>query len=511
MRDLLDKINTLLESTGLAGRKPGDTFKNPNGDTITFKALNFYPARGGKLDKLSMDKELQKLGKTTQIEWQNMRTTKTGGFIIATFDTPSGEVNYGFYKDAIKPNPTDNYVPNQIGDYRFAGKAAAKIQSGLTPQDLLSKRDNLTSEEIVNQLSEKLGPDNILVKVAGMIAAGQKFPIKFPAPEGVSFTGFRDYFCEILQPMALQTGQYTGNAGEAAERFMDGTFADSLISFDSAKNAGLSDSILTKQDGKYIKISTKGGKGATASVKNLTDSIKELEKSPNSKKLAKKYKDVIELIDKIESLGQLNAPLQLGVEYDIIDEEDMLTILALRDEGPISLDDIDDIDISDNLKTLAKERGTDNPDNLNLFYHLVASVAHLVAAKINDETNFSDAAADILNNGALVQVYTKAKESGNDWVLENFDTVYPGESIEGVYLAAGKTYYSTGIKGNFTFRINRGDPEPSKDTTGSGKKEKTQSEKDFEKGASAIARGLRAPAKKEPKKDVGIGREKRKK
>lgn len=512
MRDLLDKLSLLVESTGLAGRKPGDTFKNPNGDIITFKSINFYPAAGGKLDKESLDQELADLTDTDQIQWQNSRTAKTGGFIIATFDTPSGEVNYGFYKDVIKPNPTDNYVPNQIGDYRFAGKSAEKIQSGLTPQDLLTKRDNLTSAEIIDQLAKKLGQDNILVQVARMIASGQEFPIRFPAPEGVSFTGFRDYFCEILQPMALQTGQYTGNAGEAAKRFMGGSFSDSLISFDSAKNAGLSDSILTSEGGKYIKISTKGGKGAQASVKNLSDSIKELEKSPNGKKLSAKYKDVINLINNIESWGQVYAPLQLGVEYGVIDEEDMLTIIALRDEPSISIDEVEGADLSDNLKKLAIERSTDNPESVNLFYHLVASVAHLVATKINDKTNFSDAASDILNNGALVQVYTKAKESGKEWVLENFDTIYPGESIEGVYLSASKNYFSTGIKGNFTFRINRGDPVQSDSGKGkkSSSKKDSQTEKDFEKGAAAIARGLRKP-KQEPKTDKSIGREKRKK
>lgn len=511
MRDLLDKIQSLFESTGLAGRKPGDTFKNPNGETITFKSIDFHPSEGGKLSKDDLDNALKELGQQIQVQWQNARTAKTGGYVIATFDTPSGEVNYGFYKDNIKPDPTDNYVPNQVGDYRFAGKAAEKIQSGLTPQDLLSKRDNLTATDIVTQLAVKLGKDHPLTQLTNMIASGAEFPITIPAPEGVSFTGFRDYFCEILQPIALQNGQYKGNAGEAAERFMDGSFADSLISFDSAKNAGLSDSILTKSDGKYIKISTKGGRGATASVKNLTDALKELDKSASGDKFAKKYKDTIDLINKIESLGQVKAPLTLGVKYDIISEEDYNTILQLRTQRPINLDNIDNLNVSDNLKKLAKERETEDTENVNLFYHLIASVAHLVAKKVNDDTDFSEAAADILNNGALVQMYTDAKDKGSEWELKIFNTVYPGKSIEGVYLAAGKTYYSTGIKGNFTFRINKGGAKPSDEQEPKAtKKEKPKSDVEFEKGAKAIARGIREPFKKEPKSDTGVGREKRK-
>jgi len=47
--------------------------------------------------------------------------------------------------------------------------------------------------------------------------------------------------------------------------------------------------------------------------------------------------------------------------------------------------------------------------------------------------------------------------------LQEFNTVYPGKSIKGVYLSAGKTYYSTGIKGNYTFKIDKGSGKPKDD------------------------------------------------
>lgn len=507
MRNILDKLNDLilLESTGLAGRKPGDVFKNQSGDQITFQKLDLYPAQGGILPKDQLDQTLLDLG--LDVIWQNARSPKTGGLAIATFDTPEGQVRYGFYKNDIKPNRTDNKIPNQVGDYRFAGKAAEKIQSGLTPQDLLSKRDNLTIEDIIAQLTEKLGADNPLVQLTQRIANGDSFPLKFPAPPGVSFTGFRDYFCEILQPISLQVGSYTGNAGEAAERFMDGSFADSLISFDAAKNAGLSDSILTKSDGKYIKISTKGGKGATASVKNLVDSLKELEQGPNGDKLIKKYKETIDLIQTISELGQINAPLFLGQKYGIIDSADAETIKKLRGSGPVNLDNIESLNISDNLKKLAKERETDDPENVNLFYHLLASVAHLSAIKVNDDTDFSDAAADILNNGALVQIYTIATQGEKEWELKEFNTHYPGTSVKNVFLAAGKTYYSTGVKGNFTFKIDRDAGKKGKEDTPAAPK---KPEKDLAKTSADIVRGHNKPLSMAPKSKAGVGREKRK-
>jgi hypothetical protein len=51
MRDLLNILDTIStqpldEGVGLANRKPGEKFKNPAGDIITFQGLEFYPPSG---------------------------------------------------------------------------------------------------------------------------------------------------------------------------------------------------------------------------------------------------------------------------------------------------------------------------------------------------------------------------------------------------------------------------------------------------------------------------------
>lgn len=508
MRDILDKLSLIMESTGLANRKPGDVFKNKQGDTITFNNIEFYPKEGGKYDSAQLNDVLLQLG---DVKWQNERP-KAGGIAVVTFDTEQGPIQYGFFRKEIYPNRLDNKIKNDsIPGFSFKGKAAEKVQSGLAPQDLLTKKDNLTQQEIIEQLAAKLGPDNPLVQVAIRISNGENFPIKFPKPEGVSYTGFRDYFCEILQPMAVQNGQFEGNAGEAAQTFLDGSFEGTLISFDMAKNAGLSDSILSREDGKYIKISTKGGKGAQASVKALSDAIDELRVSPAGKKLLDTHSDTVQIIKDIQSQGQVGAPLYLGTKYGIITEEEANQILSLRKFPPIDLDNIDQLNISDNLKKLAKERGTDTPHNTNLYYHLIASVAHLAAKEVNNKTDFSKTATDILNNGALVQVYTVSTEGKNEWSLEKFDTVYPSTNIKGVYLSASKNYFSTQIKGNFTFVIDKGGKKPKEENEDSGVTGSTvgMSQKEFEKSAEKIERGLRP--KKKKKESSGVGREKRKK
>ena len=509
MRDILDKLETLTESTGLAGRKPGDVFRNPNGDEIVFNSITFYPEGGGRFEQADLDQALEQMG---DVQWLNSRSARSGGFAIASFSTPEGEKLFGRYLESIKPQTTDNYVPNAIGDYRFAGKAAAKAQAGLSPQDLLTDKIDLSTDDIINQLAKSLGTENPLYGMAYNLASGQPLPMTIDAPEGVSFSAFRDYFCEILQPIALQKGQYTGNAGEAAEIFLGGSFEDTVISFDDTKTAGLSDSIMTNSEGKSIKVSTKGGKGATASTSNLVSSVNELAATPNGQKLMEKYADTIEIMREIQKQGQAGAPLYLGVKYGIIDSEDAETIKTFKKLGPVSMDKIDELGLSDNLVNLAKGRKTDNPDSVNLYYHLMAAVAHKAADEVNDKTDFSKAAADILNNGALVQVYTKAKEKGGQWILDEFNTVYPGESIKGVYLSAGKTYYSTGIKGNYTFKIDKGQGKPKDDETetGIGREKRSPSEKDFAKKAADIALGRERPKPNNTPSTMGnVGRTKR--
>ena len=511
MRDILDTIQLLTESTGLAGRKPGAVFKNENDDIATFVDIQFYPEDGGKYTPEELDQILEQLPEN--VYWQNQRSGRTGGFGLATFSTDQGEFTVGRYLEQVKPAFTDNYIPNSFSavesNWKYGGAAAVKAESFLTPQDLLTDKSDLTIPAIMKQLAISMGTDNPLYAVAHAVAIGQGLPIKFPAPEGISFTAFRDYFCEILQPIALQKGSYEGNAGEAAERFLGGTFEGTLISFGQSKTAGLSDSIMTTGDGRSVKVSSKGKKGATASAKNLVDSVEELQATKEGRKILAKYSDTIDMLRDMQAYGQAGSPLMLGVRFGIINNKDMEVIKELKQFGPINMKKIDSLNLTPKLKKLAIERNTDNPDNVNLYYHLIAAVAHKVADAVNTKTDFSKAATEILNNGALVQVYTIAKQGKAEWVLERFDTVYPGTTIKGVFLDASKTHYSTGINGNFTFKIDKGKGLPKDEEVTTSKKVSTQDlDADFMAGAEELAGGK---SKARPKNDGGGVRTKRKK
>jgi hypothetical protein len=84
---------------------------------------------------------------------------------------------------------------------------------------------------------------------------------------------------------------------------------------------------------------------------------------------------------------------------------------------------------------------------------MTASIAYNVADYINENTNFSAAASEILNNAALIQMYTSTTASGDTITISQLTAVYPSDTVTDVILKADKVYYSTGGKGNYTFKV----------------------------------------------------------
>ena len=66
MRDLLNLLdNVLTESTGLAGRKPGDMWQNSQGQTLKFNNIVFYPEGGGTYDTAELQQVAQQVPQCT--------------------------------------------------------------------------------------------------------------------------------------------------------------------------------------------------------------------------------------------------------------------------------------------------------------------------------------------------------------------------------------------------------------------------------------------------------------
>ena len=99
------------------------------------------------------------------------------------------------------------------------------------------------------------------------------------------------------------------------------------------------------------------------------------------------------------------------------------------------------------------QRKARDPGRIIPIEHMISAIAYPVADYINQNTNFGRAASSILNNAALVQMYTHTTTKNNTITITKLEAKYPGEAVTGVVLDASKVYFSTGGKGNYTFTI----------------------------------------------------------
>ena len=466
MRDLLDLLDNialpLAEGVGLANRKPGEKFKNAVGDIVTFQNLEFYPDSGrfntpdelqAGVDAMLADKQVP----ATQIHWVNQPSKSAGAFSIATFTGEDGTPYYlGRWTGAVSPNKTQNkFAHDEIpGGFKYQSRAGVKENTGYKPSEILmpGKFQNNTPDTILQQIVAKFGEGSDEA-VAAQTFISSDIPCNIPKGN-MNPEAFRDYFCEMLQPIALVMGKnVTGNASEAAEKFFgDSSYADCTISFNSNTIGGLYDSLLVNTDGRQIKLSSKGKDGASASVFNLLKSVEELSDKPTGKKLLDKHKDTVEILNIINRDGHFGAPLTLAVKYGIITPEEAAQIPELKGLGPDD-DIIGEGILSPKLEKFYTNRKSKDPKRVIPLEHMTASIAYNVADYVNKNTNFGQAASEILNNAALVQMNTYTKVSDDYITITKLSAEYPSKTVTGVYLDASKVYFSTGGKGNFTFRI----------------------------------------------------------
>ena len=470
MRDILNLLKTIVtEGVGLANRKPGDLFKNPEGDVLAFQSLDFYPESGSYRDfndaQLAVADVSKNIGiAPEQIAWTNQPPARRqladegggyAGFGIATFtDQATGQDYYlGRWFKTISPNRAQNnfaheYIP---GGFKFASKSGAKENTGYKPSEVLTQFQNNTPETIMEQIVAKFGEGSDETVAAATFMQASKFPVSFPKGS-INFTAFRDYFCEMLQPVALVMGkQIKGNAQEAATIFYGpgSGYGDATISFNAGVTGGLYDSLLVSPEGKQIKLSSKGKSGANASVVNLLRSIQELQVAPKGKKLLEKHKDVIDILNTIDKGGHTGAPLELAVKYKMLTPREGGEIMTLKADGPK-----DQIQWrNEKLKELYMSRKPKDWSKVVPLEHMLSVIAYQVADYINENTNFGQAASEILNHSALVQMYTEATESADTISITGLRAVYPSATVTGVLLDASKAYMSTQGKGNFTFKI----------------------------------------------------------
>lgn len=457
MRDIL---NILTEaSRGLLYRSPGDVFFQGKLEAptavITFEKAEFFP-KSGKF--ATPDEFAEAITATEQqlpgIVWTN-KPPKTGAFAILVFDGPAkGKKSYyGRFFSEITPNMAGKWPNNGIpGGWQLKKEASLKgSYYKLKPSDLFPPNSTFGSPQEILKAFESNSDVQALVPGMQMLVNNKKLPV-FAEQAGLA-TAIRDDLGETIGPIALIQGMNVGTGAEACRKdvLKGGSWAGSQINFPASKINGLVDSYIYTASGIEVGLSSKGDKGATASIKNVYDGIT-IAREQNNKKVLTKYADQVAIIEKVAKTSAAGFPVEGGIQMGTITLEQGQLILQMVKSGTQNLDEVkmSAADRKTFMTLMAQLKPTPNP-RYNVGYHIMAVLARQYANAINQDPKFGAACLTFLNISPIVQLHMQTKVTGNDVAVTSFTSKYPPNFQGTVLLDATKTYYATGINGKCTF------------------------------------------------------------
>ena len=526
MRDIINLLDNLLmeKSRGLLYRAAGDSFfqgskDNPTAE-ISFDKAEYFPSMPGAYasydEMATVGQDLFK--QYPSIIWSNKPTQASKAFAILTFDGPAaGEKTYfGRFFNEIKPDMAGFWKNSELpGGWQLNKAVSLKgAYYKLKPADLFPANSEFaTPADTVAAIGTRPGttPDQLANIDKIRPGMDQLLTGALPVFDNVGdmATAVRDDLGETIGPIALIQGMNMGAGAEAARKDIlgdDGSFEGSAINFPAGKNNLLVDSYLLHPTGVEIGISSKGEKGASASVKNISDGVVTA-RQKGLDQLLDQYAPQVEIIERIGELSSVDFPIVYGIEQGLIDPAIGQEIKQLiktngTSNNPAVQDLMGDI-----------KAKTDNP-RYNVGYHALAALARRVAKNINSDPKFGEACLKFLNTSPLIQLHLNGSEKPDSYKVTGFTSKYPPNFKGTVGLDATKVYSATGIIGRVSFSYNGGgnkdtDIDVSVDNTPAMDNDDLDAKMAQPRLTGPGARAAKAQA--EPKTDVGtLGREKRK-
>ena len=246
-----------------------------------------------------------------------------------------------------------------------------------------------------------------------------------------------------MGPVALMAGMVGGQAEDARKELMNGAEWSSYgVKWPQEMNFALVDSIFVGPDGTEVGISSKGGKGARASAKNISDAI-----AKASDELKQTHAFTVQVLNIIQSESAAQGPFRLAEFLNVLPAGLEKEILTYAKEGKTDYE---------GLSGAAQELfsyGTPRQDvpGFNTGYALIALLAKKVAKLINENPGFGSGCLAFLNQSSIVQLYCKMGKQGENARVTGWDAVYPPNFQGTVVLDGSKNYYSSRIGGKFAF------------------------------------------------------------
>lgn len=452
--ELLKQINlnegVIVEAKGIMGRVAGDKFVN--GDKqLEFQGVTVYPEDSQQFESPELrDAAIAEFEKQTgsKIEWTNAPNKGTLAFAVATLTDPLNNDKPTYWGRHFKAKMVDMmgaWGNAQVPPgWKLQKAGALKLDIGIDPQHLIqSEKLHRSIDEVIATVAANSQGHQMQGELVGgleQIKSGQN-----PVFENdiQHLPALRDYFGEIMGPCALMAGMVKGQAEDANRDLLKGAGWDKCqVFWPQSMNYALVDSIFIGPNGEEVGVSSKGGKGARASAKNIADAIR---KAPD--KMVKKYRMTVEIIKIVDETSALDAPFRLAELAKLLPAN-----LEREIKGYIKSGKTDYVGLSADAKELFNY-GTPRQDvpGFNTGYALLALLAKKVAAAVNQAPAFSEGCIAFLNQSSIVQLYCKMGKSGKDARVTGWDAVYPPNFQGRVVLDGSKNYYSSRIGGKFAF------------------------------------------------------------
>lgn len=451
----------MVEASGLFNRQAGQMFHHPETDhELEFVKIIAYPSDAPQFkDASDRDAAVKQLESSLDIpiEWTNQPTAGLLAFGIAYLKEP-GEENathvFGRYFAQMKQVglPANWNITKHFAGYKLQTGAGAKMQAGLTPQDVLGIEEKRYKglDSLMAALRTSLADKPEVLSGFEEMAQG-KLPATFPNQTEIA-PAIRDYAGEILQPIGIMAGVNMGQGIVAAKQDLipNQEWSDLDLYWPAGKNHNLIDSVFLRDDGLEIGISSKGKTGADASMKNVQDAIiKAEEVSPG---LLKSHEQVVKIVKMIDDLSALEGPLSVAEEIKILKPETTAFIRSMA-KTPMTLEDIQQSNNEELLKVYQSFGAKLQHQNYNIYFHMTTNVAKLVAKELNSMPSFGQGLMAFMKQASIVQVYTQIARSADDVLVTEFRSVYPPKFDGVVLVNGGKNYASTKIFGKLAFKM----------------------------------------------------------
>ena len=453
----------IQESKGFFGRNEGDKFTHQDGREYSIVQVVAFPdAQEQRFEtpeaRDAAIKAFQEEHGGAEIEWVNQPRTNMLAFGIAQLDDQDGNhVFWGKYLQATSFDMMGSWANKQTPPgWALQTKGAQKFASGYDPQNLIKTEQRFNGTDTIINTVYNNSDDQVkeVFKEALQNLAQGRGEVVFPEMFEQQ-AAIRDYFGEIMQPVALMGGVIRGQADDARRELADGAeWRDCEVMWPMSMNAALCDSFMIAPNGAEIGISSKGGQGAAASSKNLHDAVL---------KARKTGKDIVEeggvadfaanLVTVIAENTAVQGPVKVAqfLGIDGIDDSTQAEIEKYISEGKSDLEGI----TPQAQKILEPFNVKLETKGFNAGYALLSAVSKTCAKVVNAENRFSDGAIALLNQSDIIQLYTNIGKKGNDVVLKDFRAVYPPSFTGKVLLEGGKNYYSSRVGGKMAFAIGK--------------------------------------------------------